>query len=379
MDKAPLFGPFRRDQRAQFDEIKWLFEAVNDESNPQTLIDVGAHLGNVFKSFAEADWEVHAIEPYPPHFEALSLRCDNQVNVHLHKVAIGDSNGTTLPFYASYESSGINSLSPFRSSHRKVAEVAVTTLAHLVESQSINRVDFLKIDTEGYDLMALKGFPWRKFLPRIVVCEFEDAKTMPVGYKMEEMAMLLETHGYRVLVSEWHPIDRYGIPHDWHALRKFPATLETEKTWGNLIAIRDSSDLSLLIETAASHCSFYDDVLVAKSIHGANPELDGKVLGALLEGMQIVIFGAGGSGQIALHSIRNIECEVLCFADNDPNKHGSKLHGLPVVSAQELSTMPLDLILIASDFAQDIYRDLISIGLPDEKIRIFHVCIGFEP
>ncbi len=378
MDKSTVLGPFPRDEHAQFDEVEWLLDQLHEEGNPQTLIDVGAHLGNVFKPFANKNWVVHAIEPYPPHFETLSLRYQDQENVILHKVAISDSSGGTLPFYASYESSGINTLTPFRSSHRKVGDVDITTLAHLVDAFSIEQVDFLKIDTEGHDLMALKGFPWKRLRPRVVVCEFEDAKTMPIGYNMEEMAAFLETRGYTVLISEWHPILRYGIPHDWHALKKYPASLTDETSWGNLIAIRDSHDLSALIKSAESHGSFYDDVLVAKSIHGANPEQDGKVLSALLEGMRIVLFGAGGSGQIALQSLRKIRCNILCFADNDKKKQGSAIETIPVVGPDDLLDLRFDLILIASDYAQEIYRELISMGLPDEKIRIFHVCIGLE-
>lgn len=378
MDNSTLLGPFRRDQHAQFDEIEWLLERFHEDQFPQTLIDVGAHLGNVFKPFASINWVVHAIEPYQPHFETLSLRYQSQQNVFLHKVAISDSSGGTLPFYASYESSGINTLTPFRSSHRKVDEVDITTLAQLIEDFSIKQVDFLKVDTEGHDLIALKGFPWKQFKPRVVVCEFEDAKTVPIGYTMEEMATFLENHGYTVLISEWHPILRYGIPHDWHNLKKFPATLPDATSWGNLIAIRDTSDLSPLIESAESYCSFYDDILVAKSIHGANPKQDGKVLGALLEGMRIVVFGAGGSGQIALKSLRKIRCDILCFADNDKQKQGSEIEKLPVLNPQELINQDFDLILIASDYAQDIYRELITMGLPDEKIRIFHVCIGID-
>ncbi len=378
MSGDPVIGPFPRDRHTQFDETQWLFDLLHDPRGAQTMIDVGAHLGAVLKPFANSGWKVHAIEPYPPHFDALSQRYRSNRNVVLHKVAISNSTGARIPFYASYESSGINSLTPFRSSHRKIGEVETTTLAHLVDAGAIEQVDFLKIDTEGHDMMALQGFPWSQIKPRIVVCEFEDAKTKPIGYRTEEMARFLENRGYTVLISIWHPIVRYGVPHDWQALQRFPSPLPDETSWGNLIALRDSQDVAPLVESAESYCSFSDGALVAKSIHGANPEQDAKVLSTLLADLRIVVFGAGGSGRIALRSLRKIRCEVLCFADNDSGKQGSDVDGLPVVGVQDLLGKPFDLILIASDYAQEIYRDLISKGLPDEKIRIFHVCIGLE-
>src|SRR3546814_10935540 len=79
----------------------------------------------------------------------------------------------------------------------------------------IDGVDFLKVDTEGHDLFVLQGFPWERFRPAVIECEFEDAKTVPLGYTFHDMARFLLAKGYRVLVSEWHPIIRSGVRPDW--------------------------------------------------------------------------------------------------------------------------------------------------------------------
>src|SRR3546814_19620816 len=52
------------------------------------------------------------------------------------------------------------------------------------------------------------------------------------------MARFLLEKGYRVLVSEWHPIIRYGVRHDWRRLVAYPCELSDEVAWGNILAFR---------------------------------------------------------------------------------------------------------------------------------------------
>src|SRR3546814_3008227 len=60
------------------------------------------------------------------------------------------------------------------------------------------------------------------------------------------MARFLLEKGYRVLVSEWHPIIRYGVRHDWRRLVAYPCELSDEGAWGNILAFRDPVDESAL-------------------------------------------------------------------------------------------------------------------------------------
>jgi hypothetical protein len=54
------------------------------------------------------------------------------------------------------------------------------------------------------------------------------------------LARFLADKGYVVYVSEWHPIIRYGIRHDWNCLVRYPCELSNKKGWGNLLAFRDA-------------------------------------------------------------------------------------------------------------------------------------------
>jgi FkbM family methyltransferase len=49
--------------------------------------------------------------------------------------------------------------------------VACTTLARLLESEAVDRIDLLQIDTEGYDYQVLKQFDFERFHPSIIHLE----------------------------------------------------------------------------------------------------------------------------------------------------------------------------------------------------------------
>ena len=100
-------------------------------------------------------------------------------------------------------------------------------------------------------MFVLKGLDWVRIKPDIVVCEFEDQKTNNLGYNFHDMATFLKDRGYEVLVSEWHPILRYGIAHDWRRLARYPCKLANPEAWGNLIAFREIPDWQNLLAVVA--------------------------------------------------------------------------------------------------------------------------------
>jgi FkbM family methyltransferase len=207
-----------------------------------TLVDVGAHVGTVTALFAPRGWTVHAFEPDPVNRQRFRERLDLAGSVHLDDRAVGETDGQVLPFYTSAVSSGISGLVPFHASHHETTEVRTVRLDTYLRQAGVESVDFLKVDTEGFDLFVLRSFPWSDLpRPAAVLCEFEDAKTTRVGYTTSDLARFLLHHGYKVLVSEWHPITRYGAVHSWRRMYPWdeapPRSLE--QAWGNLVAFSD--------------------------------------------------------------------------------------------------------------------------------------------
>jgi FkbM family methyltransferase len=230
------------------DESNIAFALLNRDDEPGVMIDVGAHYGGALEKFANARWQVYAFEPDSDNRAHLEGSFGGAPNVRIDPHAVSDEERVHVPLYRSEESTGISGLSAFHPTHRRSGTVDTTTLTRFVEDHAIEHVDFLKIDTEGFDLFVLKGFPWQRLQPRLILCEFEDRKTLSLGYSYHDLAGYLLAEGYRVLVSEWYPIERYGIPHRWRRFRPYPVELADPQAWGNLLAVSNAADHQRLLQ-----------------------------------------------------------------------------------------------------------------------------------
>lgn len=219
-----------------FNELELILGYFRSAPRRGVMLDVGAQYGQSFAPFLDLDWRVLAFEPDPKN-RALLLEKGLDRRVTLIPDAVSYCEMDDVPFFSSVESSGISSLSAFRSSHQESARVKVRTLRNVMAEQGIQSIDFLKIDTEGHDLFVLRGYPWDRERPEVVLCEFEDNKTRSLGYDYHDLGKFLLAQGYAVLLSEWQPIVRYGGNHRWVSLRHYPADVTDPKAWGNFIAL----------------------------------------------------------------------------------------------------------------------------------------------
>jgi FkbM family methyltransferase len=223
----------------EFSEADAIYIYFMFHANRGLMLDVGAHYGTSFKPYERLGWQVFAFEPDPNNSKHIGRLGKN---TELLDLAISDKDDQTLTLYTSEESSGISSLRPFRDSHKPAVTVRTKTLRTFCAERHISEVDFLKIDTEGFDLFVLKGFPFDQLRPRIILCEFEDSKTLPLGYSYKDMGDYLAGFGYTMYLSEWYPIVRYGTTHNWRRIGLYPANLlEDPNGWGNFIAVRNDA------------------------------------------------------------------------------------------------------------------------------------------
>ena len=57
-----------------------------------------------------------------------------------------------------------------------------------------------------------------------------------------------------------------------------------------------------------------------------------------LRGEPVLFYGAGDAGEFALREVMNnptLEMRPACFIDDDRQKHGTQIHGVPVIGGQE--------------------------------------------
>lgn len=150
-------------------------------TRPKICIDIGANRGDFTRLLLEkTDANVVSFEPLPPAFEQLSA-LDVEFPGRLSAVnkGVGDAPGHLDIHYrddalthASF-SSEVNAV-PYVDNAKSLS-VEVTTLdAHFAGDQPFDTVDFLKIDTEGFEFEVLNGAKafLARFRPAFVQIEY---------------------------------------------------------------------------------------------------------------------------------------------------------------------------------------------------------------
>jgi FkbM family methyltransferase len=120
------------------------------------MIDVGACHGSALLPFARAGWRVLAVEPDEVNRQRLLANCATWPRDTVIPDAVCDHAGLEMPLYRSPKSPGISALRPFDRSHQLAGHVATTTVAAIVQAHGVDHIDFLKVDTEGFDLFVLR-------------------------------------------------------------------------------------------------------------------------------------------------------------------------------------------------------------------------------
>lgn len=250
MERNQLFSDvngFSRADNVHIGELEIFYPFLPKQDG--VMIDVGAHNGESFLRFQRRGWTIHAFEPDPERLAFLEEKTSGLDRVTLDSRAVSRVSGRQYPWFTTPDSNGAGSMRPFTGNHVQTGEVTTVTLADIVRERGIEHIDLLKIDAEGFDFMVLQGFPFERLRPDCILCEFEDKKTAPLGCTTAEIAEMLQKEGYTVYVSEWHPVIRCGIRHQWRGFRPWPSAFNSPDAWGNLLAFAKEPDERVLLES----------------------------------------------------------------------------------------------------------------------------------
>jgi FkbM family methyltransferase len=195
-----------------------------------TVIDVGANHGMFSLEAAHLIGRqglVHAFEPTPGTRELLlnNLAANGISTVTVFPSALAEEPGTAR-LRVHREMSGLNTLAATDVTWNRqklvadqIIEVPVTTLDAHVREEGLSRIDFLKIDVEGFGLGGIRGA--RELLGEkrvgMILLEIGDVTCATAGVDPMDLLNELESQGYqlRSINSEGRITDR---------VRTFPST-----------------------------------------------------------------------------------------------------------------------------------------------------------
>ncbi len=226
-----------------------LMLAVAEEFGEKGLfIDVGAHVGSFSEAFARIGWDVIAVEAAPEIHAELASRLAPFEKVDVVHAAASETGGEEVEFFLSSEYWGIHSLQPFHETHDTSVKVRSVRVADLLDGRPRSGPVVLKVDTEGADLLVLRGVDWDGEKPRYVQCEFMDERTAPhFGYVYTDMIRFMTERGYLAYVSEWAPVEepsrRGSGGGTFTHLQIVRAPVAHEPAWGNLIFVAPQDQL----------------------------------------------------------------------------------------------------------------------------------------
>lgn len=163
----------------------------------QVIFDVGAHHGGAARAFRRRypAARIVCFEPVPSNVAHLRL-LEERGRLDVMPFALGDKDGEArLVVNASADS-----MSTVRADGSEGISVTVRTLTSCCTELGIERIDYLKIDTEGHDLAVLRGAEPMLAQDRIAMVEAEVGMSPDNRYHVpfKDVVGFLEPFGYRL-------------------------------------------------------------------------------------------------------------------------------------------------------------------------------------
>ncbi|WP_133013305.1 FkbM family methyltransferase [Marinomonas flavescens] len=175
-----------------------IFQLINDND---TVFDIGGNMGwySIALSKAKKNLDIYTFEPIPKSYESLVVNAKlNRSEINIYNIGLSDKK-QELTFYYHKEGSG-NASSAIMNEDRENIEVRcqVEKLDDFFKDNNLDKLDFIKCDVEGAELLTFKGAveTISKQKP-IVFTEMLRKWAAKFNYHPNEIINLFSEMGYR--------------------------------------------------------------------------------------------------------------------------------------------------------------------------------------
>lgn len=155
-------------------------------------IDIGAHVGIWTRRLAKDFAEVIAFEPMPKHIECHKKNCEGLYSVELNTVALSNVNEQKVMTTKDNNSGMSTLMTPKWILPKTIVPIETRTL----DSYNFPKIDFIKIDVEGWEEQVLRGGmdTILKYRPRMYIeiwakqyDKISDILWREMGYTLQEI------------------------------------------------------------------------------------------------------------------------------------------------------------------------------------------------
>lgn len=227
-------------ESSDFDEVAWILAVTRVQAATGTWVEVGAYPGDSVRAAVDLGWKVAAFEADPVNFSWLKSIFEDADRVALDPRAVCEGDLTKVRLAVSEKFGELGSLVPNDSRLTREIEVKSVSLEAAFPFGGGTPIDVLQISVDAAQLRVLKGNRWDMNRPLVVLCDFDDSQTMPLGFGWREICKLLEAAGYVIWISEYYPSECTDGNRIWRGLRTREEGLVHPNGYGKIIAFADS-------------------------------------------------------------------------------------------------------------------------------------------
>ncbi len=304
-----------------------------DRDEALVMIDIGANEGVTIRRMLDEfpRGTVYAFEPAPETYQLLCRNVAGDGRVRTFALAAGSRNGT-VDFHVTENNWCSSVLQPSNLGKRyygdwyntrRTVQARVVRLDDWAKGEGVERVDFLKVDAQGYDLEVLKGAEGLlRSGVRALNCEFQFAPEYEGCASYSQIDQFLVGCGFAL--HQMHEVWSKGD--------------EQQTTCGDGLWLR-TDVLAALRSRKNLH-----EILTP---HG---RLDAALNRLAARGLtKVALFGAGRHTQRIARQFDSLCLPIDAIIDDNRALRGTRVGGRPVITPGEAVTAGFDAVVLSSD------------------------------
>ncbi len=201
------------------DDVIKIVRKMVDQGKKPIIFDVGANIGQSITLYKRyfSDAIIHAFEPSSQTFAILKDKTSKYNNIIYNKTGLGAEVGEVIFHINEFSdvSSILEQTSEMWGSVITSQKIMITTIDQYLGEHRIPKIDFLKIDVQGYDFEVLKGAKAAMSDGKITLIQIEITltelyKNLPamdqvIKYMLDTDYRLIAFYGFhnKNIVAQW--------------------------------------------------------------------------------------------------------------------------------------------------------------------------------